>query len=367
MSDVADWTHGTDLRDENGYYRIPPGIALPKGAEALEGYPSVTTILDTITDFTYPERWWIASEVFEIARAAVSKQPFPVWHPGREELLEVMAGKILLNELDASFGTNAGKWWIAKAGGRELKRRGNRGTLIHDAVEDWLLRDMRVPWDDIPDYAVMLAEAREFALSPEYYVGPVRNAIAFCDRHLDPERFDLCECAAFNFEYGVAGTIDYIGPLRNTDKLLLTGAKTYDENILANAEEVRTGIVVKDGTKWMLDFKGSKGPKTSHRLQLAGYRKMTHALIRQFKRFEPLPQAERIGNVYVTHDYVHLKEWGAEDDAYTLEDSWAAFLHAAMLFFHFQREALHAPALLRSMSLKPPTREQFERYRAGGR
>lgn len=372
--ELAEWHHGTDLRNSEGYYGLPIGVPCPV-ANPEPAYVSVTTVLDAITDFTYPERWWIASEVVSLAQAAVEKRLVSMWNPSRESLVEVMPGKIILNQIadDAGFGTNAGKWWIAKAGGRELQRRANRGTLIHDAFLDWIFNGIRVSFDDVEDYARMLAEAREFALDPGYYVEPIRNAIAWADRHLDPDRATICESPLYNWDYIYAGTCDYLGPLRNTDSLVVSPSES-DENgrpLVANASEIVTGIIVRDSATWMLDFKGSKGPKPAHRMQIAAYSKAHHYVERSgvtaYGAFREMPPVDRFANVYVQAEYVHLKEWGSEDDTSSIEDSYAAFLHAQMVFFHLARESQNTPDLIKAMSIKPPTREQFARYRAGGR
>ncbi|UOF77611.1 hypothetical protein [Caudoviricetes sp.] len=365
--ELSEWQSGTDLRDESGYYRIPRGL-IPPVDDPADGYPSVTTILDLLVDFTYPDRWWIASEVVDIARASMEKRKVPVWLGEGDggQLVEVMGGQILLNQLPERFGSNAGKWWIARAGARELQRRANRGTLIHDAILDWAFNGTRVDWDDVSDYGKTLAEARGFALDESYYVQSIRNALAWCERHLDPESMILCESPVFNWDYIFAGTVDYFGPLRNTDKLAFSPA----DEVVANASELVRGVVVKDSAKWLIDFKGSKGPKMAHRLQAAAYANSNHYIERTtsgFGSFVEMPRADRVANVYVTDDYVHLKEWGDEGDPWSLDDSFSAFIYASMIFAHIERETLHAPASIKSMSFKRPTPEDFRRYRGGGR
>lgn len=338
---IGHYRPGTDNRNDSGYYTIPEEIATPDGFE-LRPLPSVTTVLDLVGDFSHAERWWTAQYINELAQAAKDKAMVRIWHPKQKAMVEVLPGQVLLNMLPADFGTNYGMHWMKNAGARELERRANRGQVVHDAVLDFVLRDVRLNRRELEDYTGQLIEARGYALKADYCMAHVWNAHGWLDQHLD-EAY-LCECMVVNWTYGWAGTVDMVGTLRGSD--------------------LPAGQLVQ------IDFKTSKDWYPEHRMQASAYLHAESCVLREYEgaaAVHDYPTPRHVMNVYVREEGVVPMQWGGKDDLFgaddTLADSYAAFLHLLAVFHHQARAKGMTPDTCRSLCMAAPTHDQLDAYR----
>lgn len=338
------WEIGTDLRTE-GIYRLPAGVNPPVPTEYDE-FVSVTHCLDLVTDLVWPHCWFIADFVHDLADSARTKKLVPVWiedpeRPGKGKQIEVNAARILLNDIDSETGgKNFGKHWIKLAGMREMRRRANRGTVIHKAVEDYILRDLRVIKGgpvETRDYVGTLIEEGDFALTADYCLESVKSALMWLDAFLIEPIW--CEAPIFNFTYGFAGTGDLGAKLR------------FDDD---------------HSSIWGIDFKGSaSGPKPQHRKQAAAYGCGEFILIQGTNVWVPMPKIDRYANVYATETGAECHEWFGENDPYTLEEAFTAFLHTVALRHYYDREGSTTETnRLRSLSIKRPTAGEIAEMKA---
>jgi hypothetical protein len=339
---IGHYRPGTDSRNDTGYYELPEGIPVPDGFERRP-LPSVTTVLDLVGDFSHAKEWWTAAYVNELAQAAKDKQHVRIWHKHEKRMVEVLPGQVLLNMLPGDFGTNAGLHWMKSAGSRELERRANRGQVVHDAVLDFVLRDVRLRRDELADYTGHLIEARGYALTADYVQSHLWNALAWLDTHLD-EAY-LCECMVVNWTYGWAGTVDMVATLRGDD--------------------MPAGQLVQ------VDFKTSKTWYPEHRLQAATYKHAESCVLRAYEGSDvavhDYPTPRHLINVYVGEEGVKPMQWGGKDDLFgpddTLADSYAAFLHLLAVFHHQARARGMSPTTCSSLCMAAPTTEQLDAYR----
>lgn len=333
---------GTDNRNDDGYYTIPEGIPTPEGWEP-RALPSVTTVLSLTNEFIEPERWWTAQEFHELARASKEKRPWMIWHKTHQQMVEVHPGQVMLNMLPDHFGTNYGLHWMKMAGARELNRRANRGQIVHDAVDDYVLADLRIDMSDLGDYVGSLIERRGYTIKVEYVADQVWTCLAWLDRHLlEPY---LCNSMVVNWEYGWAGTIDLVASLRGVREL-------------------------PEGKPVQLDFKTSKAPYVEHRIQAATYNHAESVVLRKFTgevAVQPYPAVQLLANVYIAEEDVKVYQWGGHDDLFgpdqTIEDSYSCFLFLLAAHYHFARGRSMSPTLLPSLALRRPKVDVLEAYR----
>lgn len=344
---MSKYAPGTDARGDDGFYTIPEAIPVPADFERRP-LPSVTTIIHQISDFSGPDRWWMAEDVHRLAVASKEKRSVKIWNPIAKEMQEVHPGQVLLNQLDFDeWGRNYGLHHMKNGGARELERRGNRGSLIHDAALDFAFRDVRLNRLDLDDYTKTLLEARGYALPVEYCRDHVWNLMAWLDKYLDEVYF--AEAMIVNWEYGYAGTFDMLCTLRNCGDLHPR---------------------IKPKQKNQLDFKGSKTWQPEHRMQAAAYKNSDAVILREYEGTDSVHEfikPDNCINVYVREENVEAMLWGSDADLFSddesLEDSFIAFTHLIGVFHHLQRANGIHPSKIKELCLAPPTSGQLDQYR----
>jgi hypothetical protein len=192
------WKRGVDLRDERGIYRY--------GGRA---YPSVTTVLEPHDDFLWVHLAAIRKEVEHLKAHVETGETVEVWteHEGawlREEKSPL--------ELLQDGG------YIANAGLRFLKQRADRGSVIHDILEDLACRA-------VPDESDLQGRLEEHVYGKGRSC-TVEECLPFARSLLrwwaefQPE-IVLSEGAVFNDTHEYAGRLDCIlymqGQLWNVD------------------------------------------------------------------------------------------------------------------------------------------------------
>lgn len=328
------WKHGTDLRDDaTGIYTWPhPSLVTDPLAECIH-FPSVTTVLDEFmgSGMRHAEHWFTAEYVEYLARCAKEKTPVQVWvdtdNVDGGETVEVAAIDILLNRLPLDqFGKNFGKHWIKKAGPREMRRRANRGSILHDALEEWAY-GVRVESDDVSDYTQGLIQAKGYTLSVDYCDQHVRQLLLWCDRYV--QEVLMAEAVVMNRTYGYAGTLDTILKLRDYPELDAIGP---------------TGMV---------DAKGSKSDQPSHELQGAAYFYAEEIGVPGTADTVPMLPLDWMANLYVTEEKVTLRHWPRIKRCDDPNDCvpMRAFLHARVLW-----EAMYSdehPKTVKPLAVRP--------------
>lgn len=311
------WKHGTDLRDDlTGIYRWPHPDLVEDPAQCV-AFPSVTTVLDEFTSggMRHAEHWFTAEYVHELALAAKAQKPVMVWvdtdNVDGGETVEVAAIDILLNRLPDEYGKNFGKHWIKKAGPREMRKRANRGSILHDALEEWAY-GVRIGSSDVTDYTTHLLQTKGYTLPTDYCDQYVRQLLLWCDRHIVEVK--LAEAVVMSDTYGYAGTLDVVLQLRGYEQL--------------------------EGTDGMVDAKGSKSDQPSHELQGAAYFYAEHVGIPGTAERVPMPKLDWMANLYVQEDKVTLRHWPRIVRCEDPNDCvpMRAFLHARVLW-----ETMYSP------------------------
>lgn len=312
------WKHGTDLRDDaTGIYRWPHPNLVENPATDCVAYPSVTTVLDEFTSggMRHAEHWFTAEYVTSLAVAARDRVPVKVWvdtdNVDGGETVEVAAIDILLNRLPEEFGKNFGTHWIKKAGPREMRKRANRGSILHDALENWAY-GMRIESNEITEYTGMLIQTKGYALPAEYCDQYVRQLLLWCDRHI--QDVFMAEAMVMNDTYGYAGTLD--------------------------VDVVLKGYGALDGLRGHVDAKGSKSDQPSHELQGAAYFYAEHVGVPGTAERLPVEPVDYMANLYVQEDKVTLRHWPRIMRCEDPNDCvpMRAFLHARVLW-----ETMYSP------------------------
>lgn len=310
------WSKGTDLRNDKGLYCWPH---LVFDAETREYFPSVTTILDIVPgDMKFAEFWFIAEYVDHVTTCAESKQLVPCYDKAAGQSMDRPARDVLHD-----------KHWIKFAGSREMTKRANRGTIGHDALEDWALNGMRVEEADLRDYVFQLIQVNDFALEVDYCIDYVRQVIKWCNDHVLEVLWS--EAPIFNRTYNFAGTSD-IG-LRLRDM--------YEED----------GSLIPEEDTWGIDAKNSKGPAPTHPMQNAAYANAEFMGIKGTDKLIPFDKPDRFANLYVQPDKATLREWKREPEAFE------AFLHLRMVWQYLQTNDL--PVTVKAPKVKTPTPDQM--------
>jgi hypothetical protein len=250
----------------------------------------------------YAQMWWIAEYVADImeqiqAEAVAAKIEnrkrrtvmVGCWDDEQKCMVDRPAHEVL-----------ADKHWIKTAGARELRKRANRGSVVHEAVEDWAY-GQRFDFDDddeLGNYVGGIIEGLGFALPVEYCNEYVRQVLRWLDEHV--KRVEMAEAPVFNFDLGAAGTVDLIAELHHYNGL------------------------------WMLDFKSSKDDQPTFECQMAAYANMRHAGIKNTDKLVPLPRVDHVANVFVQPDGVRMREWRDETDVPggpILNRAYAAYMY----------------------------------------
>lgn len=317
------WKSGRDLLWRDDIYCWPPPAVVcdPSQRDYFLRVTSACAFADGgMKDAMF---WWIAQYVDELTQLATSKSTTEFFHPGEKQWVQVKAIDILANRLPRDFGTNAGKHWIKSSGYREMRRRGDEGTIIHDAFEDWNLKGLRVKPSDVEDYTQGLINSHEEMRIPAKgeTAKKVRQVHLFCERHV--AEVEMAEAPVFHFENRYAGTLDFRGKLKNLDGV--------DPRHL-----------------YQLDAKRSKGEQLSHLLQHSGYFYATHMAVKNTTLLHELRRPDRVANVYFQPDKYIFKAWPHE----CLEEAYDQLLRLLCVAYYVKRQEL-LPAEL-SARLTPP-------------
>lgn len=186
------WRRGADLRDESGIYRY--------GGRA---YPSVTTVLEPHDDFLWVHLAAIKREVERLTKHVQTGELVETWtlHEGAW-LRDDKNPLELLQDGD----------YISKAGLRFLKSRADRGSTVHDILEDLACR--ACPDED------QLKERLEEHVYGKHRSCEVEECLPFARsllrwwQEFQPEII-LSEGSVFNDQYEYAGRLDCILYLDN--------------------------------------------------------------------------------------------------------------------------------------------------------
>ena len=323
------WQHGTDLRDDStGIYRWPHPQLCEEGQEPVS-YPSVTTILDEFmgSGMRFAEHWFCAEYVHQLAVAAKDKELVDVWVEDDSQAggssVQVKAIDVLLNQLPDAFGPNFGKHWIKNAGPREMRKRANRGTVLHEIMENWAY-GMRVDNNDVGDYVVSIIQGKGFALDCDYVEPYARQLLIWCEQHV--EDVLMAEAVVMNDTYGYAGTLDTLLKLRGYPELDAMGPMG------------------------MVDVKGSKSDQPSHELQGAAYYYGEYIGVPNTAERVAMPRPHWMANLYVQPEKVTLRYWPRITTHDDPQDCipFRAFLHARVMW-----EAMYSDA--HPKTIKPYT------------
>lgn len=308
------WKSGTELRDDNtGLYCWPHASLVENPLEECTHFPSVTTVLDEFmgSGMRHAEHWFTAEYVTYLAECAKAKTKVQVWvdtdNVDGGETVEVDAIDVLLNRLPESFGKNFGKHWIKKAGPREMRKRANRGSVLHQALEDWAY-GLRVDSNEVSDYTGQIIQGMGFTLTTDYCDQHVRQLLLWCDRYIKDVL--MAEAVVMNRTYGYAGTLDTILQLRDYPELDAIGPNG------------------------MVDAKGSKSDQPSHELQGAAYFYAEEIGVPGTKDTVPMIELDWMANLYVQEDGVKLRHWPRITKCSDPNDCvpMRAFLHARVLW-----------------------------------
>lgn len=325
------WQSSTDLLFCDDIYCWPPPSF---ASEKRDYFPRVTAACDLLNgDMKFAEYWWIAEYVKLLSDVATdqtrkpSERTVQVWVKDAAQMFDVKAADVLCNNLDADvFGKNGAMHWIKLAGSREMTRRANRGTVVHDCIEDFALKDMRVDDSDLEDYLAMLIQGHGFTIQPEFCVEHARQALKWCDNHLG-EVF-LSECPVFSFTNRHAGTLDLVCTIRNYD--------TIDPTL-----------------KFLVDAKNSKQPSQSHRLQAAAYFYSEKRGVKGTNILLDLPQSDRAANLYIQPEGCVLKEW------HNLPNAYKHFLHLLCVWYDLRRKEMPKTVKLVAPKLPKPSSKEM--------
>lgn len=305
------WSKGTDLRNKDGLYCWPHMFY---DSADREYFPSVTHVLDLIPgEMKFAEFWFIAEYVDHCVTQARAKLPVLCYDPETKESVERPAISVLQD-----------KHWMKFAGCREMTRRANRGTVIHDAIEDWALAGMRIESADIDAYTFQLIQANGFALPADYCSAYVRSALNWCNEHV--VEILMSEAPVFNRTMNYAGTLDLVCRLRGFDG-------------------------VSEDETWLVDAKGSKGPQPTHPIQNACYANAEFVGIKGTNQMVPFDKPSRFANLYIQEEKATLREWKKEPAAFH------AFQHLRMVWQYLIGKDL--PVTVKAPKVKTPTSAQL--------
>jgi hypothetical protein len=217
--------------------------------------------------------WWQSEYTAEIAQAWQARQMVPCWDQDNRCMVERRPPDILLD-----------KHWTKAAGARELRRRASRGTVIHNAIEDWCY-GQRFDIDDayeMDNYIGGMIEAEGMAIKTDYCADYVKQAILWCEAHI--EEVIMTEAPVFNLIGGYAGTVDLIAKLKGRDGL------------------------------WMIDAKTSKDSQPTHAVQQAAYANAELVGIKNTAERVPMPRVDHVANLYIQPEKSTLREWTDKQD-----------------------------------------------------
>ncbi len=297
---------GTDLRNDRGIYEWPPKLWRHPD-EPVEQYVSVTTVLDTVSGgIAHAQMWWIAEYVAGVTAAAKRGEKVDCWDKESGCWVQRKPSEVLQD-----------KHWMKAAGGRELKKRAARGTVVHGVIEDWCYTWVNggdpVDYTDDHEMEMYLGgiiesepgdDGRGLGIQPDYCLEYARQAIIWCNENI--ERVYLAEAPIFNATYHYAGTVDLVCGLKG-----------------------RPGV-------WLVDAKSSKDSQITHEIQQAAY---ANAELVGIKGPPPervdFPRVDHVANLYIQPEKATLREWSDPMDRATgpkLSRAFACFCQLRLAY-----------------------------------
>jgi len=190
----AQFKRGPDMRDESGFYNYNG-----------RSYPSVTTILGPYSDFLHVHRKWMAEEVARLATLAangeaaerwVQKAPDEGWSDS-EWIKESCNPLELLMDADC----------IASAGLRRMKMYSDRGSVLHDLLEDYAHGAEFGP-DDLHAAVEEHVYGKERSCTPEFCIAHAEGLLKFLN-DFKPTIL-MSEMPVFSDEFEYAGRFDSV-------------------------------------------------------------------------------------------------------------------------------------------------------------
>jgi len=277
------WKTGTELRNKDGFYQNPHPSLLRPGQEP-EYFPAVSTFLRSISSeaMRRAEQSFAASET--AAHVAVLREAMELT-TCRDDVLYASVG-VWDSDIGAMVGRPvlevlADTRYMSMAGPRGMTRRAHRGTIMHDAQEEWAKgamvgrRDV-LRWDDpyLPDWVASARSANDYATPSVDEVLPfVVGLLKFLDRNVVSVR--RAECAVYNRTLVYAGTLDM-------DGVVLDG---HEGEFLFDAKS-----------------RGDITPRISDLLSLLSYQHAEFYADPMTGLLVPFKPSQRIANLYVAPD-----------------------------------------------------------------
>jgi len=305
-------TTGTDFRDDELKCYVWPHPFWQRPGDVVEQFPAVSSVLESLESFGKVREVWQSKHTVELGKLAnmsglqcmvsilrsvlIDKKPLNAdW---RSALLEVINSQrtysrwnheqncmVEVNPLELLLD----RQWIEGAGWRELNRVAARGTVVHDAIEEWVYKfvggGQMIDYDDerqVWQYTLDIIEDErrrrgKFYVEPEACWKHVQQALRWLDMHV--KAVHMAETAVFNRTVGYAGTVDLDVELKNAE-----------------------GI-------WRIDAKTSSKHYDSHRIQLSAYYYAEFAAIMNANSLEPLTKPDHTANLYIGTEGAILREW----------------------------------------------------------
>lgn len=327
---TADWSSASELKDASKKYYAWPQFHLLREGEEQSFYPSVTEILGASVGFAEAKQWFMAEGVVRLAQAAGQKESVRVWHKDTQQAIDVKPTDILMNRLPKDLWPSpvAGIHEIKALGAAEMTKRANRGTVVHDAFEEFGY-GLVVEDYEIEEYTrSLIARPRRgypdgFALETDYCVPFVQSCLSWARENV--AEVLMSEAWVFNETYCYAGALDSIVRLKDHD-----------------------------GT-WQIDLKNTTaGAQYDHGLQQSAYYYAERVGIKGTRNTVPFERPDHVANLYIEPGKATLREWGVGKD-YTLEDLFTAFLHERMAWQY--REAGALPVTIKAPKITKPKPE----------
>jgi hypothetical protein len=270
---------GTDYRDDQSkMYQWPHPFFVREG-DFIEKFWSVSSVLELLESFGRVREMWQAQYCVELTEKARNRQLAERWDAELRKMIEIKPIELLADEKH-----------MTGAGYRELNRYAARGTVVHNAIEEWCYKfdgkPSRIDYmDDVAlrNYVTdLITDERNkkdgaFFVDEDFCWLRVRQVMKWLDDHV--KQVHLTEAPIFNRTFGYAGTLDLILELKNTWGM------------------------------WLVDAKTSSSHYDSHRIQLSAYASAEHVGIQHDNTLHPMPHFDRVANLYIGAEKCVLRAW----------------------------------------------------------
>jgi len=218
--------------------------------------------------------------------------------------------------------------WMAQAHQRDADRVRDTGSLVHAAIEQWVLTGNRPALDDLPH--------------PEH--ADDQLAAAYLDQfdswvQLAQPDYQAAELVVYSPSRGYAGTLDAIATVGGVPWLIdyKTHLEPYDRQGRPRRpypEQVALQLVAYQRAEWAALFRARRVEQHySPRLYALSAQERQHAM--------PVPHVEAGLCVYITPEHCHAYPIVLDDRA------WHGFLHAVDVYrwVHHDAKAVMGPPL----------------------